>query len=120
MKKLLLIFLLFIPTFIYVAAQQAHVNLEWDPQKNKENLVPFSANVISPEVFDDHTVIFRLRAPDVSKVVLTGTMFVGEEAGKQVPFTKDKDGLWTLKIGPLVPDIYLYYFIIDGVRVSIE
>ena len=66
MKRTLLILLLFIPSLVYVAAQQAHINLDWDPQKNKENLIPFSANVISPEVFDDHTVIFRLKAPDVS------------------------------------------------------
>jgi enterochelin esterase family protein len=117
MKKLLFLSLILMSLFMNILAQQAHINLDWDPQKNKENLVPFSANVISPEVFDDHTVIFRLKAPDVSKVVLTGTMWVGEEAGKQVPFTKDANGLWTCKIGPLVPDIYLYYFIIDGVKV---
>ena len=117
MKKLLLLSLIISSFFPHLAAQQAHVNLDWDPQKNKENLIPFSANVISPEVFDNHTVIFRLKAPDVSSVYLTGTMYVGEEARKTVPFTKDEDGLWTLKIGPLVPDIYLYHFIIDGVRV---
>jgi enterochelin esterase-like enzyme len=117
MKKLLFLISFLLPLFYYVTAQQAHINLNWDPQRNTENLIPFSANVISPEVFDDHTVIFRLKAPDVSKVSLTGTMFVGEEAGKVVPFTKGEDGLWTLKVGPLVPDIYLYYFIIDGVKV---
>lgn len=116
MKKILFISLIITTFLINSAGQQAHVNLDWEPQKNKENLVPFGANVISPEVFYDHTVIFRLKAPDVSKVLLTGTMFVGDEAGKQVPFTKGEDGLWTLKIGPLVPDIYLYYFIIDGVK----
>jgi enterochelin esterase-like enzyme len=117
MKKLLFLISFLLPLFYYITAQQAHINLNWDPQRNTENLIPFSANVISPEVFDDHTVIFRLKAPDVSKVSLTGTMFVGEEAGKVVPFTKGEDGLWTLKVGPLVPDIYLYYFIIDGVKV---
>jgi enterochelin esterase-like enzyme len=117
MKYLMILLLAFIFHFINMSAQQAHINLDWDPQKNKENLVPFSANVISPEVYDDHTVVFRLKAPDVSKVSLIGTMWVGEEAGKIVPFTKGDDGLWTCKIGPLVPDIYLYYFIIDGVKV---
>jgi enterochelin esterase-like enzyme len=117
MKYLMILLLVFIFHFINMSAQQAHINLDWDPQKNKENLVPFSANVISPEVYDDHTVVFRLKAPDVSKVSLIGTMWVGEEAGKIVPFTKGDDGLWTCKIGPLVPDIYLYYFIIDGVKV---
>jgi len=117
MKKILFTSLIFTTFLINSAGQQAHVNLDWDPQRNKENLVPFGANVISPEVFDDHTVIFRMKAPDASKVLLTGTMFVGDEAGKQVLFTKGEDGQWTLKIGPLVPDIYLYYFIIDGVKV---
>jgi enterochelin esterase family protein len=117
MKKILFTSLIITTFLINSAGQQAHINLDWDPQRNKENLVPFGANVISPEVFDDHTVIFRLKAPDASKVLLTGTMFVGDEAGKQVLFTKGEDGQWTLKIGPLVPDIYLYYFIIDGVKV---
>lgn len=118
MKKLIPLFIFFTFMCFNTTGQQAHVNLDWDPQKNKENLIPFSANVNSPEVLDDHTVIFRLRAPEASRVLLTGTMFVGGEAGKQVPFTKDDKGLWTLKIGPLVPDIYLYHFIIDGVRVT--
>ena len=117
MKYLLILTLFLMSPFLNLAAQQAHVNIDWDPQRNSENLVPFSANVISPEVLDDHTVIFRLKAPDVSKVLLVGTMWVGEEARKQVPFTKDENGMWTLKIGPLKPDIYLYYFIIDGVKV---
>jgi enterochelin esterase family protein len=116
MKKILAVLLLLIPV-LSLSAQQAHINLDWNPQKNTENLVPFSANVISPEVFDDHTVIFRLKGPEVSKVMLTGSMFVGKEAGKQVPFVKGEDGIWTCKIGPLTPDIYLYYFIIDGVKV---
>src|SRR5215204_5640067 len=34
-------------------AQQAHVNLDWNLHKNTQNLNPFGANVISPEVKDD-------------------------------------------------------------------
>ena len=41
-------------------AQQAHVNLDWNPQKNVQNLNPYGASVISPEVRDDRTVTFRL------------------------------------------------------------
>jgi enterochelin esterase-like enzyme len=118
MNRLSLVNLFFaIFPFLSLPAQQAHINVDWDPQRNTENLIPLSANVISPEVSDDHTVVFRLKAPDVSKVSLVGSMFIGDEAGKEVPFIKGADGLWTLKIGPLAPDIYLYHFIIDGVRV---
>jgi enterochelin esterase family protein len=97
-------------------AQQAHINEDWDPMKNKENLVPFSANVISPEVMDDHTVIFRLKGPNVQSVTLSGSMFVGDEANKRVPFVKGDDGVWTCKIGPLKPEIYLYWLTVDGVK----
>ena len=53
-------------------AQQAHVNLDWNPHKNTENLTPFGANVISPEVRDDRTVTFRVKAADARTVALTG------------------------------------------------
>ena len=44
------------------SAQQSNVNLSYNPQKDTEGLIPFSANLNSPQVNDDHTVTFRLRA----------------------------------------------------------
>jgi hypothetical protein len=35
--------------------QQANVNLDYNPQKNTENLIPFSATLNSPDVRDDGT-----------------------------------------------------------------
>lgn len=103
-------------SFFSAFAQQSHVNIQYDPQRNTENITPFSCQVISPEVHDDHSVTFRVKAPDAKEVKLTGSMFVGEEARKQVPFTKGEDGIWTLKLGPLTPEIYFYYVIVDGVQ----
>ncbi|HEV7346975.1 alpha/beta hydrolase-fold protein [Telluribacter sp.] len=101
-----------------VQAQQAHVNLDWNPQKNDRNLLPFGASVISPEVHDDQTVTFRLKAPDAREVALTGgPMLLALGAKAPVPFQKGDDGTWTLKVGPVKPDIYVYKFIIDGVTV---
>lgn len=114
--KQLVSFIAFVFATSTLYAQQSHVNIQYDPQRNTENITPFSAQVISPEVFDDHTVTFRVKAPDAHDVRLTGSMFVGQEARKQVPFTKGDDGIWTLTIGPLKPEIYLYYIIIDGVQ----
>lgn len=101
-----------------VYAQQAHVNLDWNPQKNTQNLTPYGANVISPEVRDDHTVTFRLKAPDAQQVALTGgPILLALSAKDPIPFQKDADGVWSLTVGPIQPNIYVYRFIIDGVSV---
>ena len=101
MKKILLSMCMALAT-LGLFAQQSHVNIDWAPQKNTENIVPFSSKVISPEVHDDHTVTFRLQAaPDVQEVLLTGNMFVGPDARKRPAFTKDETGMWSLTIGPL-------------------
>lgn len=114
MRRYFIITMLLSATLLY--AQQSHVNLQFDAQRNTENIVPFSCNLISPEVHDDNTVTFRLNAPNANEVLLTGSMFVGSEARKRVPFVKGDDGVWQLTIGPLKPEIYFYYFIVDGVQ----
>ena len=53
-------------------SQQANVNLDHDPQKNRENLIPFSAPLKSPDVRDDRTVTFRLKAPLAKELRLVG------------------------------------------------
>lgn len=101
-------------------AQQANVNLDWDPQRNAEGLTPFSAPLNSPEVHADRTVTFRVKAPDAQKVELNGAVLaaVGRNWGETLPFTKGTDGIWTLTMGPLAPDIYAYLVRIDGVQVA--
>jgi len=111
------VFLIVCGFVVQASAQQAHINIDWNPQKNTENLVPLSAKVISPEVKDDRTVIFRLLAPQANEVALTGNMFTKTGRRDPLSFTKGDDGVWTLSIGPLDPNIYLYSFIIDGVNV---
>lgn len=100
-------------------AQQANVNLDWNPQKNTENLVPFAAGLNSPEVRDDRTATFRLRAPAAREVLLSGAVLTALGArNKPLPFTKGDDGVWSLTIGPLRPDMYQYHFLVDGVRIA--
>lgn len=104
---------------LLATAQQANVNLDWAPQKNTEQLVPYGGNVISPEVKDDHTVTFRLKAPDAHKVELTGgPILLALKSKVNIPFIKDAEGLWTLTVGPVTPNIYVYRFLIDGVAVA--
>ena len=109
---------LFAPSLAW--SQQANVNLDYNPQKNTENLVPFSARLNSPDVRDDRTVTFRLRAPAAKEVQLSGVaVLTALGAGnKPVPFTKGDDGIWTLTVGPLNPDMYQYHLVVDGVEMA--
>ncbi len=99
-------------------SQQANVNLDWNPQANTENLTPFSAPLNSPEVHDDQTVTFRVKAPEAKEVALNGAILsaLGKNWGETVPFDKSEDGIWTLTIGPIPVDMYSYLIVIDGVQ----
>ena len=100
-------------------AQQANVNLDWNPHKNVQGLNPFGANVISPEVRDDRTVTFRLKAPEARAVALTGgpiLLAIGK-GSTPIPFEKDANGVWTLTVGPLKPNLYVYRLLVDGIAV---
>ncbi len=102
-----------------LAAQQAHVNLDWNLHKNTQSLTPYGANLISPEVGDDHTITFRLRAPAAQTVALTGgpmLLAIGK-GNTPIPFVKGADGVWILKVGPVKPNLYIYKFVVDGVNV---
>lgn len=68
-------------------------------------------SVRSPEVGPDRRVTFRVLAPKANEVTLTGEFMEGAKS-----FEKDEKGLWSVTIGPLEPEIYYYYFNIDGVR----
>ena len=115
-NRIPVIFLFLILTTSSIHAQQAQVNLDWNPHKNLENLVPFGANIISPEVSDDRMVTLRVKAPKAQEVSLASgplTLALGK-VGQAVPFQKNDDGVWTLKAGPVKPNIYVYKLNIDG------
>jgi enterochelin esterase family protein len=68
--------------------------------------------VRSPEVHADKTVTFRLRAPQASSVSLVGEVMQGK--GPQA-MTKDDKGVWSVTVGPLAPEIWIYNFRVEGV-----
>ena len=99
------------------SAQQSWVNETYNPQANTEGLAPMGARVISPEVHDNHTVTFRLYAPNAEKVVVRGTMFTGGMEAKSAEMTKDDKGVWSVTAGPFTPDVYTYTFNVDGLGI---
>jgi enterochelin esterase-like enzyme len=68
-----------------------------------------TAPVRSPEVHDDRRVTFRLSAPGAESVVLTGEFMAGERA-----LEKGENGVWSVTVGPVPPEVYEYEFTIDG------
>jgi enterochelin esterase-like enzyme len=124
MKKFLFRSFCCLPVFLFLSAslirgQQANVNLDYNPHRNTEGLIPFSAPLNSPEVHEDRTVTFRLRAPDARRVVLpAGAIHTANDLGREpIPFARGEEGIWTLTIGPLLPDMYAYHFNVDGVQI---
>jgi len=71
---------------------------------------PTGNAIVSPEVEVDGKVTFRLSAPEAGSVIVTG-----ELDGNQHLMTKDENGIWSVTVGPLPPDIYTYNFRIDGI-----
>ncbi len=67
--------------------------------------------VVSPDVHPEGRVTFRLLAPDARVVS------VRCEGVKNGAMEKDARGLWSVTTEPLPPDIYVYSFSVDGVRV---
>lgn len=110
---------LFILAAISVKGQQANVNLDYNPQKDTEGLIPFSAPLNSPEVHDDQTVTFRLKAPEAKEVKITdGTILTALGRGREaISLVKGEDGIWSITVGPLKPDMYAYHFNVDGMQI---
>ena len=84
------------------------------------------APVVSPEIHDNNTVTFRLKAPKAVKVQVTGdflptqkmkTPFGEFDAPGVADLKEGKDGVWEYTTPePLNPELYSYSFIVDGLK----
>lgn len=66
----------------------------------------------SPKVNPDKTVTFNFIAPDAKDVKLSGQFLTAPAV-----MTKGAQGMWTVTVGPVKPDIYPYNFVVDGLTV---
>jgi enterochelin esterase family protein len=67
--------------------------------------------IVSPEIKDDKTVIFRLRAPEATAILVNGDW----PEGRGIKMTKDDAGVWSATVGPLTPELWSYTFNVNGV-----
>lgn len=86
------------------------------------------SQIVSPEIHDDHTVTFRLKAPKAVKVEVTGDFLASQP--RETPFgMNDVPGTAALKEGeggvweyttpaPLASELYIYSFVVDGLRIN--
>jgi enterochelin esterase-like enzyme len=65
--------------------------------------------VLSPEVHDDRRVTFRLQAPEAEAVAVSAEFLDGPQT-----LAKGADGIWSVTVGPVAPEVYEYEFTIDG------
>lgn len=84
--------------------------------------------IVSPEIHEDHTVTFRLRAPKAIKVEVTGDFLATQKMETEFG-TFDVPGVGVLKEGengvweyttpePLASELYSYTFMVDGQRIN--
>jgi enterochelin esterase family protein len=71
--------------------------------------------LVSPEVHADGRISFRLWAPKATEVTLQGDWMT---AGAREKMTRDDRGVWTITVGPLPPQLYLYTFQLDGLNIA--
>jgi enterochelin esterase-like enzyme len=67
----------------------------------------------SPVVHPDRSVTFRFRAPNAKKVELSAQFLKGNQ-----PLQANTNGIWSIKVGPVEPNLYPYAFVVDGVSVA--
>src|SRR4051812_27405809 len=67
--------------------------------------------IVSPEVAADRRVTFRLYAPQAHDVTVSGEFMQGSKK-----FEKAENGVWSVTVGPIDPEIYFYNFTVDGVK----
>ena len=70
-----------------------------------------AANVVSPEINPDNSVTFRLNIPKAITVTLSGDFL-----DKETPMVQGEDGVWTYTTEPLEPELYSYFFRVNGTR----
>ena len=74
-----------------------------------------NSRVQSPEINNDQTVTFRLRAPKAVKVQVTGDF----NPKGRVDMVENREGIWEYTTPePLSPELYCYNFIVDGLKIN--
>jgi enterochelin esterase-like enzyme len=73
-----------------------------------------TARIVSPVIHENNSVLFRISAPDATKVTLSGNWMPA--SANQVELAKGDSGIWTIQTEVISPEIYTYSFQVNGVK----
>jgi len=103
LRSLLLITIIYLPFFLY----------------SQENIGGKPVQILSPEVTSDNSVVFRLQASDAQKVSVLGNWSSSNNAASSgIEMIKGSDGVWSITEKNLTSDLFLYNFVVDGVKIN--
>jgi enterochelin esterase family protein len=97
----------FLQTLLFIGLLSANINLNG---QTSPNLPPVFESI---EVHKDNRVTFRYYARNAQEVKINTQLASGVQ-----PMTKDANGVWSVTLGPVKPDMYPYHFEVDGVHVA--
>jgi enterochelin esterase-like enzyme len=80
-------------------------------------VAPAADPLQTPEVHSDRRVTLRLRAPKASEVSVAGE-WTHPAPNTPQQMTRDGEGIWSITVGPLEPNIYIYVFNVDGTTIT--
>jgi enterochelin esterase family protein len=78
--------------------------------------LPPADTLQSPQVSPDGRVTLRLRAPRAAEVTVAGEW--SRPANTPEKMTRDPQGIWSITVGPIEPNIYIYVFNVDGMTIT--
>ena len=67
----------------------------------------------SAEVHKDNKITFRYFSVNAKEVKVSTQLASGAQ-----PMTKGENGIWSVTLGPVKPDMYPYNFVVDGIQIA--
>lgn len=67
----------------------------------------------SVKILNDTSVVLSIYAPEAAEVTVTGDLL---KEFRPLELTKSEEGVWSVLISGLTPDLYTYDFSVDGVK----
>ncbi|MGW8316105.1 MAG: esterase [Bacteroidales bacterium] len=88
------------------------------PASHAQEALWGGSELISPDIHEDLTVTFILEAPAAKEVMLSGDWMPAEGfVPGSVKMQKNENGTWVHTTQTLDPELYGYFFTVDGLRV---